>query len=192
MEKEEKPMSEEKPYGGEPNTESQSQGSFAKKIHTEEAILITLMALSAIGIGVTNFKPVMSFWYWAAMVPVFGAVSIYMGWSKARRRGEGVSRIIRVQLLHWVGLLAAVVLIYLLFEPAGRINNNQLAFITLLALALATFLAGVHFDWRFMVIGTVLGACVAGAAFVEQFMWMIVIPIVVALVLIVFWWKRAL
>jgi hypothetical protein len=193
MGKEERPMSEEQPYGTGTDTESRiPQESFAKKIHTEEAILITLMALSAVGIGITNFMPVKSFWYWAAMVPVFGAVSIYMGWSKARRRGEGVSRIIRVQLLHWVGLLAAVVLIYLLYEPAGRINNNQLAFISLLALALATFLAGVHFDWRFMVIGIVLGACVAGAAFVEQFMWMIVIPIVVALVLIVFWWKRSL
>jgi hypothetical protein len=193
MGKEERLMSEEQPYGTVPDTEGRnSQESFAKKIHIEEAILLTLMALSAVGIGVTNFMPVQSFWYWAAMVPVFGAVSIYMGWSKARRRGEGVSRIIRVQLLHWIGLLAAVGLIYLLFEPAGRINNNQLAFISLLALALATFLAGVHFDWRFMIIGIVLGACVAGAAFVEQFMWMIVIPIVVALVLIIFWWKRSI
>jgi hypothetical protein len=185
-------MSDEKQYGSmsDPDTAA-GEKSFAKKLHTEEAILITLMALSAIGIGVTNFKPVESFWYWAAMAPVFGAVSIYMGWSKARRRGEGMSRIIRVQLLHWVGLLAAVVLIYLLFEPAGRINNNQLAIISLLALALTTFLAGVHFDWRFMLVGIVLGACVAGAAFVEQVMWMIVIPIVVALVLIVFWWKRS-
>ena len=185
-------MSDEKPYGSMPDPDiSAGEKSFAKKIHTEEAILITLMALSAIGIGVTNFKPVESFWYWAAMAPVFGAVSIYMGWSKARRRGEGMSRIIRVQLLHWAGLLAAVVLIYLLFEPAGRINNNQLAIISLLALALTTFLAGVHFDWRFMVVGIVLGACVAGAAFVEEFMWMIVIPVAVALVLIVFWWKRS-
>jgi hypothetical protein len=186
-------MSEEKTYGGEPGTEGTApERSFAKKIHTEEAILLTLMALSAIGIGVTNFMPIRSFWYWVAMVPIFGGVSIYMGWSKARRRGEGASRIIRVQLLHWIGLLAAVVLIYLLYEPAGRINNNQLAFISLLALALATFLAGVHFDWRFMIIGIVLGACVAGAAFVEQFIWIIAIPIVVVLVLLIFWWKRAI
>jgi DNA segregation ATPase FtsK/SpoIIIE-like protein len=150
------------------------------------------MALSAIGIGVTNFKPAGSFWYWASMAPVFAAVSIYMGWSKARRRGEGMSRIIRVQVLHWIGLLAALVLIYFLFKRTGRIDYNQLALISLLALALTTFLAGVHFDWRFMVVGIVLGACVAGAAFVEQVVWMIVIPIVVAIVLIVFWWKRSL
>ncbi len=186
------PMSDERPYDPTPDPGAHTgEKSFAKKMHTEEAILITLMALSAVGIGVTNFKPVESFWYWAAMAPVFGAVSIYMGWSKARQRGEGMSRIIWVQILHWAGLLAAVALIYLLFEPAGRINNNQLGFICLLALALTTFLAGVHFDWRFMIVGIVLGACVAGAAFVEQVMWMVVIPIAAALVLIVFWWKRS-
>lgn len=186
------PMSDERPYDPTPDPGTHTdEKSFAKKLHTEEAILITLMALSAVGIGVTNFKPVESFWYWAAMAPVFGAVSIYMGWSKARQRGEGMSRIVWVQVLHWAGLLAAVALIYLLFDPAGRINNNQLAFICLLALALTTFLAGVHFDWRFMIVGIVLGACVAGAAFVEQVMWMVVIPIAAALVLIVFWWKRS-
>lgn len=186
-------MSDNRPYGSTPDPDMSAGGKgFVKKIHTEEAILITLMALSAIGIGVTYFKPAESFWYWAAMAPVFAAVSIYMGWSKARRRGEGMSRIIRVQILHWLGLLAALILIYFLFMRTGRIDYNQLALISLLALALTTFLAGVHFEWRFMVVGIVLGVCVAGAAFVEQVVWMIVIPIVVALVLIVFWWKRSL
>ena len=31
----------------------------------------------------------------------------------------------------------------------------------------------------------------AGAAFVEQVLWVVVIPIVAALALIVFWWKRS-
>ncbi|NIP23192.1 MAG: hypothetical protein GWO38_05050, partial [Phycisphaerae bacterium] len=117
--------------------------------------------------------------------------SLYIGWSKARRRGEGISRIIWVQLLHWAGLLAAIGLIYLLYYKTGRIDNNQLALLTLLSLALATFLAGVHFEWRFMVVGIILGAAVAGAAFVEQVLWMIVIPIVALVGLGVFWWKRS-
>ena len=35
-------------------------------------------------------------------------------------------------------------------------------------------------------------AKVAGAAFVGELVWMIVIPIAVGIVLIVFWWKRSL
>ena len=183
-------MSEDVSYSGESTSPEPPRESLAKAIGTDEAILITLIALSAIGIGVTNFAPVKSFWYWACMAPVFGLVSLYTGWSKARRRGEGVSRIIRVQVLHWAGLLAAIAVIYLLYKPADRITSNELAIICLLALALTTFLAGVHLDWRFMLVGIVLGACVAGAAFVEQFIWMIIIPIVVVIFLAVFWWKR--
>ena len=165
--------------------------SFAKKLELEEALVLTLIALSAIGIGITNFMPVKSFWFWASMVPVFGIVSVVMGWSKARRRGEGISRIIRVQLLHWIGLLAAVFLIFFLYDPAGRINDNDLALVMLLALALATFLAGVHFDWRFLIVGVILGATLAGAAFVEPIIWQVVLPLAVALGVVVFWRKRS-
>ncbi len=167
-----------------------SKPSLAKSVRSEEAILITLIVLSAVGIGFTNFRPLESFWFCVAMVPVFGGTSLYIGWSKARKRGEGISRIIWVQLLHWLGLLAAIGLIYLLFEMTDRINSNQLALLALLSLALATFLAGVHFDWRFMVVGVILGAAVAGAALVEQVIWMIIIPIAALLALIIFWWKR--
>ena len=67
-------------------------------------------------------------------------------------------------------------LIYILYDPAQKITETQLGILCLLALALTTFLAGVHLDWRFMLVGIVLGACVAGAAVVEQFIWMIIIP----------------
>lgn len=183
-----------------PNTDASTQGakenipskpSIAKAVRLEEAILLTLIVLSAVGIGLTNFMPVKSFWFWVAMVPVFGATSLYIGWSKARGRGEGISRIIWVQLLHWLGLLATIGLIYLLYETTNRINSNQLALLALLSLALTTFLAGVHFEWRFMVVGVILGAAVAGAALVEQMIWMIIIPIAALAVLVIFWWKRS-
>jgi len=172
---------------------STDQGSaLAKRIRVDEALFLSLIALSTIGIGITNFWPVESFWFWAAMVPVFGLTSIYLGWSKARQRGEGVARIIQLQVLHWVGLLAALFLIYYLLNPTGRIDYNQLALITLLALALTTFLAGVHFDWRFMVVGIILGLAVAGAAFLEAIIWVIIVPIVAAIGLAIFWWQRKL
>ena len=179
-----------------PNTNTTPQANpskpgFSKSVKSEEAIIVTLILLSTIGIAITNFRPFESFYFWIAMVPVFGLTSLYIGWAKARKRGEGISRIIWVQLLHWGGLAATIGLIYLLYSTTGRIDNNQLALLTLLSLALATFLAGVHFEWRFMVVGIILGAAVAGAAFVEQLIWMIIIPIVALLVLAVFWWKRS-
>ncbi len=170
---------------------STSKKSFLKSVNSDEAVIVTLIVLSTVGIAITNFSPFKSYYFWLAMVPVFGLTSLYIGWSKARKRGEGISRIIWVQLLHWGGLLAAIGLIYLLYSTTGRIDNNQLALLTLLSLALTTFLAGVHFEWRFMLVGVILGAAVAGAAFVEQVIWMIIIPIVALVVLAIFWWKRS-
>ena len=174
-----------------PSTQHTSQKpSMAKSVGQEEAILITLIVLATVGIAITNFSPFESFYFWVAMVPVFGLTSLYIGWTKARKRGEGISRIIWVQLLHWVGLLAAIGLIYMLYSSTGRIDNNQLALLTLTCLALATFLAGVHFEWRFMVVGVILGAAVAGAAVIEQVIWMIGLPVAAIIVLVIFWWKR--
>lgn len=176
------------PGNAEFNTDQKE--SLAKRIRFDEAIFLTLIVLSTIGIGVTNFWPVESFWFWVAMAVVFGLASIYLGWAKARKRGEGVTRIIRIQVLHWVGLLAALFLIFYLFQPTGRLDYNQLALITLLSLALTTFLAGVHFDWRFMIVGIILGLAVAGAAFLEAIIWVIIIPIAAAIGLGIFWWQR--
>ena len=167
-----------------------SKPSMAKSVGQEEAILITLIVLAAVGIAITNFSPFKSFYFWVAMVPVFGLTSLYIGWSKARKRGEGISRIIWVQLLHWIGLFAAIGLVYLMYSTTGSIDNNQLALLTLTCLALATFLAGVHFEWRFMVVGVILGAAVAGAAVIEHIIWLVVIPIAAIIVLAIFWWKR--
>ncbi|MEX1000453.1 MAG: hypothetical protein WD000_10935 [Thermodesulfobacteriota bacterium] len=188
-------MSEFSPPNSEIPTSSATENipkkpSMAKSVRQGEAILITLIVLATVGIAITNFRPFESFYFWVAMVPVFGLSSLYIGWTKARNRGEGISRIIWVQLLHWIGLLAAIGLIYLMYSTTGRIDNNQLALLTLLSLALATFLAGVHFEWRFMVVGVILGAAVAGAALIEQVIWMIIIPIAAIIVLAIFWWKR--
>jgi len=163
--------------------------SLAKRLQANEIILIALIALSAIGIGVTDFSPKYGFWYWMAMVPIFGGFSLYTGWSRATHQGIGVSTVIRTQLLHWIGLLIAIVLVFFLLR-SGRINNIDAGLVALLMFAFATFLAGVHFDWRYMVVGIILGAAVVGAALVQEFIWMIMIPIVAAVILAIIWWWR--
>lgn len=166
-----------------------NQNSLAKRLQANEFILIALIALSAIGIGVTDFSPKYGFWYWAAMVPIFGGFSLYTGWSRATSQGISVSTVIRTQLLHWIGLLIAIILVFFLLR-SGRINNIDAGLVALLMLAFATFLAGVHFDWRYMVVGIILGLAVVGAALVQEFIWMIMIPIVAAVILVIIWWWR--
>lgn len=175
---------------GETGVSQRTRSGAGRRLRPEEILLAVLVALSVGGIAVMNFSARYGLWYWLAMVPVFGGVSIYSGWFRVRSQGESGPAILRVQLLHWAALVLAVLLVYLL-QGTDRLNNEEAGFVALLALSLTTFLAGVHFDWRFCVLGVVLGITLAVAAFVKDFFWILLIPVAVAGALVVLWKRRA-
>lgn len=154
--------------------------------NSERILFLVLFGLSLIGIGVSDFSMKYGFWYWLAMVPVFGGSSLYREWKELRKNKEATGALLRRQLFHWVGLLAAVYLIHVL-QYTGRMNQEDAGLVLLLILALTVFLAGVHFNWRFAVLGAVLGASVAVAALMEQYFWIMTIPVVLGGLLVVFW-----
>jgi hypothetical protein len=166
----------------------------APKLAIDEIILVVLLTLSAVGIAISEILPRAAFGYWLAMVPVFGGISLFAGWSRAREQGMTAVGVLRSQLLHWIALAVAVCLVFLLeytgrmssedaalvflLEYTGRMSSEDAALVALLALALTTFLAGVHFDWRYCVIGALLAAAVAALAVLQEFLWVIVIAAV--------------
>ncbi len=156
----------------------------------EQLILVALLALSLAGIAITDFSKGYGLWYWLAMVPIFAGASIFAGWSRARRKRRTVAGILWRQVLHWSALALAVYLVYL-FAATGRVSNEDAGLIALLALALTTFLAGVHFDWRLLVLGALLGIAAACAALVEKFFWLLLVPAILAGALVVLWRRRA-
>lgn len=137
-----------------------------------EIVLIALVVLSAIGVAVSQVSPPKAFRYWLVMVPIFGGVSLFSSWSGARESGMTAWAVLRGQVLHWVGLAVAVCLIFLL-EANGRLGEADAGIVTLLTLALATFLAGVHFDWRYCIVGGLLAAAVVALAVLSSFLWLI-------------------
>jgi hypothetical protein len=164
-------------------------GDARRTLRTEEFLLGGLAVLSMVGIAIADFSANFSFRYWIAMVPVFAGVSLFAGWSRARTRGQSVAAILRAQLLHWSVMPVAVYLVYLL-QSTGRLNREDAGLVALLSLALTTFLAGVHFDWRLSVIGVVMAAGAILAALVEEFFWiflLLALPVIAVLV----WRKRS-
>lgn len=154
----------------------------------EEIALGILAILSIAGIGVADFSSKDGLQYWFVMVPIFAAVSIFTGWSRARSQGETTFGILGRQALHWSALVLAIYLVYLL-QQTGRLNRDDAGLVALLCLAITTFLAGVHFDWRLGVLGLVLGAAAACAALVEEFFWLLLIPALLAGAVVVLWRK---
>lgn len=165
-------------------------GTFRR--HIEEFILIGLVVLSAIGVAVNDASPQSAFRYWLWMAPTFGITSIAAAWWRAQRNNESVALAVQRQLLHWIGVIGAVYLIYLL-QSTGRMENEAAGLAALIVIALASFLAGVHSDWRLLVLGAVLGLTVVGFAVLEQIIWIVVIPALLILIigLIVYMRSRA-
>ena len=87
-------------------------------------------------------------------------------------------------------LLGVVCLIYLLVRT-GRMANQDAGLVALLALALTTFLSGVHADWRVAVVGVFLALIVIAVAMIEQFMWILLVLVVVAVMIGLFLWRTS-
>lgn len=161
-----------------------------RRSRSGEGLLLILAALSAIGIGITDFAPEYGFRYWLAMVPAFAIASTVTAWSRARRAGVSGTTVIRDQLFHWLGLALAVQLVFML-QWTGRLNNADAGLVALLALSLTTFLAGVHFDWRLCLVGILLGGVAALAALVEEYLWMLLLPTVLVIAILIHRLRRS-
>jgi hypothetical protein len=157
--------------------------------HLDKIIFISLLVLSMAGVGITDYSPEISHFYWLAMVFVFAIAAMFSGYKRAQHKNLPVWNDIFIHLLHWVGTLIAVLVVYT-FLHTGRIDFEQTGLMILLILALATFLDGLRIGWRFSLAGVFLGVTAIVAAYVEEFMLIIFFFAVVIMALGFFWVKH--
>jgi hypothetical protein len=142
-------------------------------------IMILLVLLAIVGIGITDFSPQLSHWYWLAMVVITGIACIVMEWSRARKKGLSATTILKKEVFIWLGVLVAVNLVYFLFH-SGRLDSENTGLVILLILALATFLAGLRLDWRLCLLGGVLSGALILATYLEEFLWIVLMVVLAA------------
>ncbi|MFZ0613005.1 MAG: hypothetical protein WAM73_12260 [Desulfobacterales bacterium] len=148
-------------------------------------IMILLVLLSVIGIGITDFAPQFSHWYWLAMVPATGVACLVMEWSRARQNGLHATTIVKKELSIWLSVLVAVNLVYFLLR-AGRLDSENTGLVILLILALATFLAGLRLGWRLCLLGVFLAGALVLATYLEEFLWIVLLVVLAAAVVVYF------
>ena len=148
------------------------------RLSNQEWIVAVLIVLSIIGVGVTDFAPAVSHWYWLAMVPLFGGACLLIEWDRARGKGLSPGVIIRNQAIVWISLLVAVQLVYLLLH-AGRLDNENTGLIILLLLSLTVFGSGIYLGWQLCVVGAFLGLALVLATYLEEFIWLFMIILAV-------------
>ena len=164
-------------------------GSWTSKI---ESVLLrrllivgVLSVLVMIGLFLTNVSHLHARYYWSAMFPIFGIVSLWHELSGPNRNpGPLWKRILR-QVLHWLGPIVAVQIIFLQLAR-GQMDADAVALVTLLILAVTCFMAGVHMDRSFYWVSAALAFAAVVGTEVEAYLWMLAAIAIVAVAITVF------
>ena len=164
--------------GSLPN-ETGTRNTLKRYLGSSGVIMILLVLLDIVGIGITDFSPLLSHWYWLAMVNVTGIACIVIVWSRVRKKGLSAATIVKKEVFVWLSVLVAVNLVYFLFH-SGRLDSENTGLIILLLLALATFLAGLRLDWRLCLLGVLLGGALILATYLEEFLWIVLMVVLAA------------
>ena len=132
---------------------------------------LVLLALAFAGIAASDVSAAGTQGYWTLITLVFALASLEVDWQHSGPAFSGSRSAVRLG-LHWVGVFAAVQIVYF-FIASGRLANADTGLVNGLILALGTFLCGVHVNWRLMVLGVALGLATGAVAYVEQYLWVL-------------------
>jgi hypothetical protein len=140
-----------------------------KRRFIEEIVLFLVLALSLIGMGITDFSPLESHRYWTLMIILLAFASIGLAWSREEYQGNIFKILIIRQVIHWGATLITVSGVYLLLNT-GRLNYESTGLIIELILGFSLFLDGRNLGWRFSLLGILVGISAILAAYVEEYM----------------------
>lgn len=149
-------------------------------------IFVFLLVLAIVGAGISSVDDQGGHLYWSWLVLAYGVVCVIRSWFLAKDQGASIWPIINTQILHWLGALVTIQLI-LFFEAGGMTDRGPAADYALLVLALSTFLAGVHFNWTYMVLGAILAVIAVALQELEQLtIYIVTLPLALGAIWIVY------
>jgi hypothetical protein len=141
-----------------------------------------LGAMIMIGLFLSNYSSVEALYYWCAMFPLFGVASISHQLTEARAAGTAFGPALLRQLLHWIGPVIAVKILFMQ-HARGQMSTDAVALTTVLVLAVTSFLAGVNFDSSFLWVSALLVLAALIGTEVETYLWLIVLLFAIGIVL---------
>jgi hypothetical protein len=143
-----------------------------------------LGAMVMIGLFLSNYSSDKALYYWCLMFPLFGAVSVAYELRRARADGPAVGLILLRQVLHWIGPIIVVKILFMQ-HARGQMSTDAVALTTVLVLAVTSFLAGVNFEPSFLWISALLVLAALIGTEVETYLWLVVLLFVVGITLAV-------
>jgi hypothetical protein len=152
-------------------------------------VSMAMLILAVLGMVVTDLKIDGSWLYWRIMTPVYALLSIGLSLYMRRKKLRDEIFTIWHEILHWIGLVLAIYLVSTLVQ-IGFISRFQAGVEVLILLAMATFLAGIYIESTFLVTGITLGLLVIGVGYLDQYLYAILIPLILIALVALFWTAR--
>ena len=132
-----------------------------------------MVALAMVGVAITTASQAAAPIYWISLVPLYGALCLATAWSRARHAGAAERRpLILRQVWHWLGIGVALSLDFVV-RGTGEESGRAAGLNALLLLALGCYLAGVHLEWIFTLVGGLLVLTLIVLAQAEEYFWLI-------------------
>jgi hypothetical protein len=133
------------------------------------AVVMVLLALLGVGLTTTNASLAMT--YWVTLVPIYGLLCIGTAWLHSGP-GKALNRSVVVhQVLHWLGIGLALGLDFYV-RQSGEETGVAAGLNALLLLALGCYLAGVHLEWMFAVVGVLLTVALVIVTKADEYLWL--------------------
>ena len=114
-----------------------------------------MVLLAVLGAGLTTSEKSSAPTYWMCLVPVYGLLCVFVAWVRAWREGKPKWAAALRQVFHWLGIAAALWMLFFI-QRSGEISDNGTGLVALLVMALGCFLAGIHLEWTFALVGMIL------------------------------------
>jgi len=153
---------------GEPETLSASRHFW--KVGAIVATIMVILAL--IGVGLTTTYRSVALRYWMTLVPIYGLLCVATAWLRSQQDAAFDFGAVIRQVVHWLGVGAAVALDFYI-NSAGEETGSASGLNALLLLAIGCFLAGVHLQWLFTLVGVLLALALICLLKVDQYLWLI-------------------
>lgn len=147
---------------------------------------LLMLALGFTGVVVTDIKKDGAWDYWRALCIIYALMSLGMSRHLKHRGWKSTAMTIWHEIAHWAGLFGSI-LIASWFVHIGMLGRFEAGLLALLLLALATYLAGIYIEPTCIFVGLMLGFFAAGIAFLDTYLYNVLIPLtLVAGLLLIF------
>lgn len=139
-----------------------------------------LGVLGLFGLVLEYITRTSAWWYWVVITPIFGFVAVRLESESAGGKDRPLWPLVRRQLLHWGGFLAALPLIAILVRNEVLSGKSQ-GLLTLLILTLTTYFAGISLNRVFLPASGALVVVTLLATVVEKYVFILFIVLALGL-----------